>query len=269
MWCANTNTVAQRTKYYPSGLPFAYDRTLDHPDLQHRKYNGKEFVEMHGYDTYDIVWRQYYPAIARFQTPDPYAEKYYSISPYAMCGDNMVNRIDPDGRQLFTPLFGFSDILMSQKPVVTETMSKVARTTTEASSKTAEATSKTAATTSKTTEAISKTTSENKSFGGKQSTESKTSNESFGKAKDANGIPRSQQPEKTIKPNTPEGKEAGLDNRNIKQWEFKNSKGERIIIRQDKAAQYGEQSGKGNQSEHFNAGKSNENLSKQHHYYLW
>jgi len=90
---------------------------------------------MHGYDTYDIVWRQYYPAIERFQTVDPYAEKYYSISPYAMCGDNMVNRIDPDGRQLFTPLFGFSDILMSQKPVVNETMSKVSRTTTEAVSK--------------------------------------------------------------------------------------------------------------------------------------
>ena len=38
VWCANTNTVAQRTQYYPSGLPWAYDRALDHPDLQHRKY---------------------------------------------------------------------------------------------------------------------------------------------------------------------------------------------------------------------------------------
>ena len=38
VWCANTNSVAQRTQYYPSGLPWVYDRTLDHPDLQHRKY---------------------------------------------------------------------------------------------------------------------------------------------------------------------------------------------------------------------------------------
>jgi len=102
VWCANTNTVVQRTQYYPSGLPWAYDRTVDHPDLQHRKYNGKEFVEMHGYDTYDIVWRQYYPAIMRFQTPDPYAEKYYSLSPYTMCADNMVRYTDPDGR--FIPI---------------------------------------------------------------------------------------------------------------------------------------------------------------------
>jgi len=106
VWCANTNTVAQRTQYYPSGLPWAYDRTVDHPDLQHRKYNGKEFVEMHGYDTYDIVWRQYYPAIGRFQTQDPEAENDYNLSPYTMCGNNMVLNTDPDGR-----LFGVDNLV--------------------------------------------------------------------------------------------------------------------------------------------------------------
>jgi len=98
VWCANTNTVAQLTQYYPSGLPWAYDRTLDHPDLQHRKYNGKEFVEMHGLDTYDNGARGYYPAMGRFMTVDPLAEKYYSISPYAYCAGNPVRFIDPDGR---------------------------------------------------------------------------------------------------------------------------------------------------------------------------
>jgi hypothetical protein len=37
-------------------------------------------------------------------------------------------------------------------------------------------------------------------------------------AKDQNGIPRSQQPDKTIKPNTPEGEKAGLTNKNVKQY---------------------------------------------------
>jgi RHS repeat-associated core domain len=97
VWLANTNTVSQRTQYYPSGLPWAY-QAGDNPDLQHRKYNGKEFVEMHGYDTYDIVWRQYYPAIMRFQTPDPEVENDYNLSPYSMCGNNMVLHTDPDGR---------------------------------------------------------------------------------------------------------------------------------------------------------------------------
>ena len=101
VWCANTNTTVQRTQYYPSGLPWA-SNDGDNPGKQQRKYNGKEFVEMHGYDTYDIVWRQYYPAIMRFQTQDPFAEKYYSLSPYTMCADNMVRYTDPDGR--FIPL---------------------------------------------------------------------------------------------------------------------------------------------------------------------
>ena len=87
--------TSQQTQYYPSGLPWAEGMGQD---VQTRKYNGKEFVEMHGYDTYDIVWRQYYPAIARFQTPDPEVEEFYDLSPYSMCDNNMVNRTDPDGR---------------------------------------------------------------------------------------------------------------------------------------------------------------------------
>jgi len=65
--------------------------------LQPYKYNGKEWIEMHGLDEYDSQARMYYPAIMRTTTLDPLAEKYYSISPYAWCGNNPVMRIDPDG----------------------------------------------------------------------------------------------------------------------------------------------------------------------------
>ncbi len=46
----------------------------------------------------------YDPAIGRFSTMDPLAEKYYSISPYAYCANNPVKYLDPDGRviQLFS-----------------------------------------------------------------------------------------------------------------------------------------------------------------------
>jgi len=37
----------------------------------------------------------------RFTTPDPLAEKYYSISPYAYCGNNPVMRIDPNGKDIW------------------------------------------------------------------------------------------------------------------------------------------------------------------------
>lgn len=56
---------------------------------------------MHGYDMYDSEARMYYPAIMRTPTMDPHAESYYSTSPYAWCGNNPVNRIDPTGMDWF------------------------------------------------------------------------------------------------------------------------------------------------------------------------
>jgi uncharacterized protein RhaS with RHS repeats len=43
------------------------------------------------------VARGYDPAVGRFMTIDPLAEKYYSVSPYAYCGNNPINRVDPTG----------------------------------------------------------------------------------------------------------------------------------------------------------------------------
>ncbi|MDR1114762.1 MAG: hypothetical protein LBL33_01150 [Tannerella sp.] len=38
--------------------------------------------------------------IGRFTTPDPLAEKYYHISPYAYCANNPIKYIDPDGMDI-------------------------------------------------------------------------------------------------------------------------------------------------------------------------
>ena len=88
----------QRMQYYPSGLPWAESAGASE---QPWKYNGKEFVEMHGLDEYDSKARWYYPAICRTTTMDPLAEKYYQTSPYAWCGNNPVNIVDHDGRELW------------------------------------------------------------------------------------------------------------------------------------------------------------------------
>ena len=84
----------QRMQYYPSGLPWVESAGVSE---QPWKYNGKEFVEMHGLDEYDSKARWYYPANCRTTTMDPLAEKYYSTSPYAWCGNNPVRFVDPDG----------------------------------------------------------------------------------------------------------------------------------------------------------------------------
>jgi RHS repeat-associated protein len=69
----------------------------DKPEAQPYKYNGKELDNMNGLNWYDYSARHYDPAIGRFTTIDPLAEKYYNVSPYAYCHNNPINRIDPTG----------------------------------------------------------------------------------------------------------------------------------------------------------------------------
>jgi len=106
VWCANTNGTVQRTQYYPSGLPWAEG---EGQEVQNKKYNEKEFIEAHGLDEYYSQARMYYPAIMRTTTLDPLAEKYYSISPYAWCGNNPVRMVDPDGMEVFFYLMTYQN----------------------------------------------------------------------------------------------------------------------------------------------------------------
>lgn len=99
VWNGTSNVVEQQTTYYPSGLPH---RTSTNANLQRYKYNGKELITNHGYDQYDYHARGYYPAIMRFTSVDPLAEKYYGISPYVYCANNPIIYIDPDGRAIST-----------------------------------------------------------------------------------------------------------------------------------------------------------------------
>ena len=95
---ADYKECVERTQYYPSGLPWV-ERQTDSFTANPWKYNGKEFIEMHSLDEYDSKARWYYPAICRTTTMDPLAEKYYSTSPYAWCGNNFVKNVDLDGRR--------------------------------------------------------------------------------------------------------------------------------------------------------------------------
>jgi RHS repeat-associated protein len=92
-------TVIQRMDYYPFGAQFCDGSTAS--EVQSRKYNGKEFDNMHGLNTYDYGARQYNPVTARWDRVDPLCEKYYGVSPYAYCLGNPVRYIDPDGREIW------------------------------------------------------------------------------------------------------------------------------------------------------------------------
>lgn len=93
--------VVQASNYYPFGAEFC-DNTANY-SVQSRKYNGKEFDNMHGLNTYDYGARQYNPVTARWDRVDPLAHEYYGVSPYVYCMNNPVKFVDPDGRAKIIP----------------------------------------------------------------------------------------------------------------------------------------------------------------------
>jgi len=116
---SNKGTVVQRMDYYPFGAQLCggtndsnfqshkYNFSIEREkrklacsserEKNRPKVNGKEFDKMHGLNTYDYGARQYNPILGRWDRMDPLCEKYYSISPYAYCGNNPVRYIDPNG----------------------------------------------------------------------------------------------------------------------------------------------------------------------------
>ncbi len=101
VWDATNDSVVQRTWYYASGTPMSISITQS---TQPYKYNGKEYVESHGYDTYDYGFRGYYATIGRFTSIDPLTEQTPWQSPYIYANNNWINLIDWKG------LSGFSSM---------------------------------------------------------------------------------------------------------------------------------------------------------------
>ena len=85
----------QRNGYYAYGGPYGDWNT--NADVQPLKFLGKEWNHQHGLDLYDFGARLYDPAVGRWTTMDPLCEKYYSVSPYAYCAGNPINRVDLHG----------------------------------------------------------------------------------------------------------------------------------------------------------------------------
>ena len=76
-------TINQHNIYYALGGTTALSSGQEY---QQFKYTDKEYDPMHGLNQYDFSARQYDPAIDRFTSVDPLAEKYYYLTPYSYCG---------------------------------------------------------------------------------------------------------------------------------------------------------------------------------------
>lgn len=298
----NGARTIQFTHYYPFGLSFDESKAQGE---QPYKYNGKEYDKMHGLNLYDYSARFYDPAIGRFTSIDPLAEKYYSWSPYAYVMNNPLKYIDPDGRQVGWPINTgqIQDAVnnqIGQKAQIAYGNSEEFRTkvitgilsVTDVNDATVIGTTITRGSGAINVDGTSATTldiiaagagaiipvvsgaavkklggaivdkigSVVKKFDGGSSTTSETRREAFRKAKDQNGIPRSSQPNTTY---TVPDKNTGKP---LQQYEYTNSKGEKVVIRKDNPVTYPDG---GQQGTHYNAGKPKEEAEKlkQHHNY--
>ena len=96
--------VLTANDYYPFGQEMP-GRTYHIGDYRYG-FNGKEKDQNDEWGDlthYDYGFRIYNPAIGRFLSVDPLAEKYASVSPYAYVANNPLVFIDPDGRELVLP----------------------------------------------------------------------------------------------------------------------------------------------------------------------
>jgi len=71
-------------------------------EKKRQKVNGKELDMTHGWNTYDYGARLYDPALCRWTTMDPVSEMFHDVNPYAYCGNDPVNKVDPDGRDWYS-----------------------------------------------------------------------------------------------------------------------------------------------------------------------
>ena len=97
--------LVEQSDYLPFGTRIAVTSGSGASDNRYR-YAGKEEQRFGtgsspmDLEHLDFGARFYDPFTARFTTPDPLASKYPSISPYAYCANDPVNKVDPDGKDL-------------------------------------------------------------------------------------------------------------------------------------------------------------------------
>ena len=89
--------VIQTEDYYAFGLAFnSCSRENSVPNKY--KFGGKEEQTELALITVDFGWRQYDPAIGRWNVIDQWAKKYHTTSPYAFVQDNPISHREIDGR---------------------------------------------------------------------------------------------------------------------------------------------------------------------------
>lgn len=91
----NRKKRVEKNDYYPFGSRWTSMQIVANKGRY--GYNGKESQETGNIGVLNYDARMYAPGTACWSVLDPMAEKYYSQSPYAFCGNNPIKYVDPKG----------------------------------------------------------------------------------------------------------------------------------------------------------------------------
>jgi RHS repeat-associated protein len=88
---SNELQIIEENNYYPFGLQHSgYNSVVNGTENNYQTYQGQELEEELGKNTLAYQWRDYDPAIARFNKIDRFSEKYYDHSPYNFTKNNPI-----------------------------------------------------------------------------------------------------------------------------------------------------------------------------------
>jgi len=120
--------VYQETHYYPFGMTMEgeWQDIVTGPENNYL-YNGKELQTDFDLNWSDYGARYYDPAIARWNSVDPLAEKMASWSPYNYAFNNPIKFIDPDGKAPGDPPYLLKKIGQAVSYLVNDTAPKVGK----------------------------------------------------------------------------------------------------------------------------------------------
>jgi RHS repeat-associated protein len=104
----SNGSVVQRNYYFPYGKVNGNESW--NTSFQPYKFSGNEHETMHGLKLHDFHARQLGEVIPAFTTMDPLSENDYATSPYAYCGNDPINRIDPWGLDWYWNVGGIDDM---------------------------------------------------------------------------------------------------------------------------------------------------------------
>lgn len=97
--------IIEESNYYPFGLKMRGLNTfrnvgIGNPTAQKKGYANKELEEDLGLNTISYGWRDYDPALARFNKIDRFAEKYEDLTPYHFTANNPLTFVEINGDSL-------------------------------------------------------------------------------------------------------------------------------------------------------------------------